>query len=502
MSLLDTFSLLFETDADDAAESVSGLSDELDRAGSSGEKAAAGIENSSDAAERGSESFSGLAKSVGGLIAAYLSFQAVSAAVFDQALATDEVGKFSETVGMAIEDVDAWSAAVERSGGSSASFRGSVESLNSAMADIALGGGGDIAETLGRLGISALDATGRIKEVNNILPELADSFQNLSKRESVAFGQKLGLDQGTILLLQQGRDAVEQMVEQQRQLGGRTKEGYEASAAFNDEMKDTRRMFVGIADAANQRILPMLTAMLDGFQDVVYWAQDHKDVLTGFFIAVGGVIATVYLPAIVSAAAATLVAAAPFIAIGAAVVAAGAAFGILYEDVKAYLGGQQSFIGDLAEEYEWFADVLEFFGNVATGVTDTVADQFRMMGKIVKGILEFLMNPIDTATKALDSLIDKIPDSVIDFFGGGDDPGMQQQTSTALAVAGAANANPMLSGMGMQGGRTNYVTQTNRFDTRVDARGMSREDAAQAFSEQRAREIAQAKGNLDDGVDY
>ena len=55
-----------------------------------------------------------------------------------------------------------------------------------------------------------------------------------------------------------------------------------------------------------------------------------------------------------SAGAATLVAISPFLLIGAAIAAVGVAFALLYEDVVAYLGGQESYIGDLAEKYEWF----------------------------------------------------------------------------------------------------------------------------------------------------
>lgn len=457
MSLLDTFSLIFETDAGEAADDVGRLSDELDGAGDAGGVAAAGVDESSKAAQRGSESFDGMAKTVGGLVAAYLTFGAVSAAVFGQALATDQVGKFSETVGMSIETVDAWGAAVELNGGSADSFRGSVKSLNSAMSDIALGGGGDIAEVLGRLGVSALDSSGRIKSVTDLLPQLADSFQNLSNRESVAFGEKLGLDQGTILLLQQGRGAVEAVVEQQRQLGGRTKEGYEASAKFNNELSNTSRMFTGISDSANQTILPVLTKVLEMFQDIVAWAREHKIFVQGFFIGIAGIITAVYLPAILAAAAATLIAAAPFLLIAALAVAAGIAFGLLYEDVKAYLGGQESFIGDLAEKYEWFGKLLngvisgakflfrefsefagEMFENLGNGlsflgdifgtifgwigdllggfgvdsgdVVDGVIAAFKLLGEIISSVLGFIASPIETTKKLIEDLVGSIPD--------------------------------------------------------------------------------------------
>jgi hypothetical protein len=481
LSLLDTFSLLFETDAGEAADDVGRLSDELDGAGDAGGAAAAGVDESSQAAQRGAESFNSMAKTVGGLVAAYLSFGAVSAAVFGQALATDQVGKFSETVGLSIETVDAWGAAVALNGGSADSFRGSIQSLNSAMSDIALGGGGDIAEVLGRLGVSALDSSGRIKSVTDLLPQLADSFQNLSNRESVAFGEKLGLDQGTILLLQQGRGAVEAIVEQQRQLGGRTKEGYEASAKFNDTLNDTKRVFVGMSDTANQALLPVLTKILEGFQTITIWAREHEDVVKGFFIGVAGAIAAFYLPTIFAAAAATLVAAAPFLLIAATVAAVGIAFGLLYEDVKAYIGGQESFVGSLGDKYEWFGKLLdaviagakflfrelsefaqEMFGNLGNGLeivggifeaifsgignlfgvfgldagtaTENVISAFRVLGKIIGEVLGFIASPIETTKELFDSLFTWIGGLLEDF--GIDSAAVTKEVAAAFQVLG------------------------------------------------------------------
>lgn len=615
MSLLDTFALLFETDADEAADSIGNLSDSLDEAGQAGGAAAAGVNKAAASAGQGTSSFLDMAKSAVGLVAAFVSVGAVGSAFMNQALETDRLGKFTEALGLNIAEVDAWGAAVALNGGSADSFRGSVESLNNAMGDIALGGGGDIAQTLGRLGVSALDATGRIKQVTELLPELADAFQNLSKRESVAFGQKLGLDQGTILLLQQGRAAVSGLVEQQRQLGGRTEEGYKASAAFNDEMSNTGRIFTGITDTASQTILPFFTKMLKGFQGIVAWVREHSEVVGGFFVAVAGVLTAVYLPAMYRAAAATIAATWPFLAIGAAVVAFGALIGLLYEDVKAYIGGQSSFVGDLAKKYEWFGKLLdgviggvrflikefsefgvkmfdnignaiEFYGqlvsmvfgasgekvegfsNIASAAVDIIiaafkllgsvisgtldfiaspidstasalnflaekmsglfdaaadstkgiSDAFKAMGDIIASVLQFILSPIDAMSDALASLGDMLPNltgiadmvtsgwsNIAGMFGGEDSESgivqLQKQSEAALSVSTEANSNPVLAG-GSVSNRVSYVSQSNQFSTKVDARGMSKEDATATFSEQRTRELAQAKGFLDDGVAY
>lgn len=546
-SLLDTFALLFETDAGDAADEVDRLGDSLDGAGAAGDDAARGVKASDKAAADSTATMGGLTKALGGVIAGYLSWQAISAAVFSQAVQTDTLGKFTDAMGLSVAEVDAWGEAVVRSGGSADGFRGSVQSLNEKLGDLALTGGGPAVEVFGRLGISALDSAGRIRKVTDLLPEIADSFQRLTKQESFSFGQRLGLDQGTILLLQQGRNSVEALVEQQRQLGGRTKEGYEASALFNDTLANTQRIFVGMSDSANQKILPVLVSILEGIQAVTLWAQDHQDVVTGFFVAASAIITGVYLPAITAAAAATLVAAAPFVLIGAAIAAVSAAIAILYEDVRAYLGGQESYIGNLANKYEWFGKLInavisgvkfvfseladfsgemfdnmsiaanligevfkivfgqmgidmESFSAVASTVVDAIIAMFQMMGDAIASTLDFIASPLETTKGVIDSIGSKISG----WFGDDDIvQRLEQQSNVALMVSQQANGNPLVASPGYVGNNSNtYINQSNRFSTKVDARGMDREQATQVFGQTMQEQIMAAKGGIDDGVAY
>ena len=210
------------------------------------------------------------------------------AGLTSQAISTDEIGKFSETLGLNIEEVGAWGEAVKRSGGDAAGFRSTLASLNDQLTDINLTGGGEASEIFARLGINARDASGQIKDAFSILPELADSFKNLSKAESVGFGQKLGLDQGTILLLQQGRVAVEDLVNRQKQLGVATQEDYLAAAKFNDAWLDTQQIFSNLATSSGTTILPLLNKVLGGVENLVVWMKKNDVLVKGFLLELQG----------------------------------------------------------------------------------------------------------------------------------------------------------------------------------------------------------------------
>lgn len=562
MSLLSTFGIMFETDAEKAKREVDGVNKSLGETETTANEAAGSMDNLGDSVDESAISFFGLSDSLVTTAAGLVAVTGLFAGLTSQAINTDEIGKFSETLGLSIEDVDAWGEAVKRSGGDAASFRGSLQGLNGQLTDISLTGGGEAAEVFARLGVNAVDARGKIKGAFDILPELADSFQNLSKAEAVGFGQKLGLDQGTILLLQQGRVAVEDLVKRQKELGVATQEDYLAAAQFNDAWADTQQVFSNLFTSAGTTVLPMLTTMLKGLENIVGWVKQNQSLVTGFFIGVAGAVVITYLPAISAAATATWALISPFLAIIATVAAVGVAFAILYEDVSAYLGGQESFIGDLAEKYEWFGKIVdavidgvkfalktfsefagemfdnvklaaEFLGPILTkifggvsdafgslgvdmgSVVDIIINAFSLLGDMIARTLGFIASPIETTKEAINDIKNLLPgigDELEDafsgaksFFGFGDDE-IQAGMSKVLEVNAAISNNPL-------NGQTSAsivnsqqsVSRTNNINvgaTTVNTQATDANEVANRVSGNFNDQMKMAVGQLTDAEDY
>lgn len=470
MSLLSTFAILFETDAKKATDDVEGLSDALDDVEKGAEGATDGVEDTTKAYNDNSASAGALTKSMVGMIAAFVTFEAIASKVFDTASGIDTIGKLSQTIGLNIVMLDAWGEAAARNGGSAEALRGTVESLQSSLQDISITGGGEIINTLAMIGVQATKANGEIKDAFEVLPEIADAFSKMSTEQSFAFGKRLGLDQGTILTLQQSRYEVDKLVERQKALGGVTKEGYEAAAIFNDQWDDTKRAFNSLWLSANSTILPALSSILKGLESMVTWVKNNSELVEGFFIGVGGVITAVYLPAITAAAAATLVAIAPFVAIGAAIVAVGVAVAVLYEDIVSWVDGSNSAIGEIVGSFEDMKTKV-------TGIFDDIIQKW-------KDVSGFFTDGVDATVR---------------FFGG------------AGAYAGAlANeaANSLISSYSStnlnHGGSTvNQRTQTNNVTVggaTVDARGMSGNQAKNLINAGMKESVEMALGQLEDGV--
>ncbi len=430
MSLLTTFGILFETDAEKAKREVDEVDKSLSNAESTANDAADSFDELGDVVDESADSFFGLSEGLVTAAAGLLVVTGLFAGLTSQALATDEIGKFSNAIGVNVEDVGAWGEAVKRAGGDVNSFMGSLGSLTDQLTDISLTGGGEASEIFARLGVDAVGAGGKIKSAFEILPELADSFQKLSKTESFAFGKKLGLDQGTILLLQQGRVAVEELVLRQKQLGVATKEDAAAAAEFNDALADSQQTFANLFTSAGTTILPLLTTMMKGFDALAGWIKGNSTLVTGFFIGVAGILAAKYIPAMFKAAIANkvfLLSMGKLLLIGGGLVALAAGFALLYEDVVAFLNGQESFIGDLAKKYQWFGDIVK-------GVLGGIKKSFEVLSELFDDI----MNSIPDIANAFSNALDDTKS----FFGFGDDE-ISANLEKALSVTNSIDNNPL-----------------------------------------------------------
>lgn len=388
-NVLETFYFLFRSDAE-ALDA--GLSESERRA-----RETEGAVSRTDAAAGSlGESFKAVAMQAMGVLAAFASVGAIIEGVKAATEFNDKLGETAEALEVNIEDLSAWGDAAQMSGGSAEAFQGTLKSLTAAMAAVDTTGKSRLKPFFDELGISMLDTAGKARPVMELLPELAKSFEGMSKAQSFGIGQKLGLDQGTIMLLQRGRVGLDELIKRQKELGVTTEEDARIAGDFNDALDDTAHAFRGVFTGIASAILPALTALNQALQTVAVWIRQNDKLVTGFFMAVAGIVTAYYLPAMYRAAVATTLATLPFIAIGLAVVAAAAAFALLYDDVMTFLEGGESLTGDLIK---WFYGL-----NIVKGSVSGLTTAFEVMGDAINAIIEAFQWLISKGSQVADIL--------------------------------------------------------------------------------------------------
>lgn len=522
MSLLDRFAILFETDSGDATSDVDALNKKLKDTEQNANNAVDGMDDASESANEMGLNFSEAAKSATALIATFVAFDSIKSAITETALMTDMLGKLTTTMGFSIQQMDAWGAAAERNGGSAAAFQSSVIGIQDQLSEIQFGGGQQVIQTLAMMGVSAFNSNGQLKDTFSLLESVAGVFEGMSARQSASFGRRLGLDQGTILLLQQGRVGVQQLVEQQERLGSATEDAYLAAADFNDAQDNLNRSFDSIWQTINARILPVFTSFLNGITDIITWMRENEDFTVGFFIAIGTAITAVALPAIASLIGSISAIAAPFALPVAAIAGLAAGFALLFEDVKAYIEGNSSLIGDLAAKYEWFGAIV-----------DGLIEGFKMFWDDLNALFDwtvlFAQNPVEAINIAVTKFKQEFTDlwnwikqlfdfsflsekftgafdSVKGFFGFGDSEDVSRitaNTERAMQISNIYGANPLNAYTpNIYGGNTVHNQNSFSFSNQITARGVTPEQVRGELSDEFGRQLAAASNMLDDGVSY
>lgn len=372
MNILETFLILFESNAEDVqkgADSAEKSTDDLNKK----------LVSTKGVSEIVGSSFVEMATIAAGAITSVLSLAALTSAVFEAADYADKVGEFSDKLGLNVEEVSAWGDALQVNGGSAEGFRATLETLSVAFTELEVKGKSRVQPFFKELGIDMLDARGKARSVMDVLPELATAFEGLTKQQSAALGQKLGLDQGTIMLLQRGRREVEDQVRIQKELGVVTAEQAEIAGKFNDESDNTAKIFRSIFGIVSTSVLPIFTRLLQSLQTGGKFIQQHSNFVVGLMIALGVAVMTYAVPPFLTLAASVIAAFSPFILIGVAVAAAAAAFALLYDDVMAFIDGNDSLIGQILTEYPIIGSIISGLSDILRGFWDVISWVFNSM---------------------------------------------------------------------------------------------------------------------------
>lgn len=433
MSILETFYILFKSDASEVKKGA----DEAEKSTKHLQDSLKGVNDTSD---KLGKSFLNMATSFSKLVGTIVSVTSIVAGVRSATEYTAELGKVSRALNVNVSDLDAWGNAVQRSGGTATGFENSLRSLSK------------------RFGITGDQAL-------KLMGSFSDSLSKLSQVQALNYGKNvLGLDEATILLLQKGRREVDEVIKRQKELGVVNQRDAEQVKKFQEAVYDA-----GVATRSFFREL--FSPAIPYFTKFINYFIEHKDLVVGGLIAIG---------------AAAAVLAAPFIAANAVVIviAAGitaliALFALIYDDIQAFMKGNNSLIGTLLERWP-------IVGKVFSAV-------FEQM----KSAIYALMHPLETLQNALN----KVWGRIRGIFGHNKELTVNiNQGQGQMAAAGGSsiqsfNTNTLRS----VGGRNNTV---NTGPITINTNATDAQGVAGSFTGEVNKQIAQVNSHVDDGVAY
>lgn len=407
------------------------------------------------------DSFADLGKTIASGLAALFSVHAVVqniSSAYQEALSFQQS---SQALNVNIETLEAWGKVVEKQGGTAKGFESSIQSL---------------AKTLNI----------RNQDAIAMLPMLADSFHNVGKDKSMRFGQSIGLDQATIMTLQAGRREVELAIMRQKELGVVTQRDGQIAQEFKNKWVDMSQAFSTMWVRVGSTILPILTAIVDKFTGFYSYLAKHSDLIIGIFTAIAipvGVLVAEFLALN-----------AELLIIPALIGLSIAAFALVFEDLRAFLKGNKSLIGDMLEGWPKVAQAirnvfqsamhpLQAFKALVDSIFSGLDKQLAAMSNSFSGFRKFITreksNDNDPENPEIQNVIAAAQRQITDT----QNLPIMAQTSNSIFNGGGAKSLSVTTG-----------------DITINTQATDAEGISGSFTQGLIDHFRQATGTFDDGV--
>lgn len=251
-------------------------------------------------------------------------------AIIQRFIDAADLGKLSTQLRVGVVDLQAWQGAAVAAGGSAAGLVESAKALQ--------------------------QSTGSRLPITTQLLHMSDQLRGLSEIRAMEFGKKMGLDEGTIKLLRQGRQAVVDMVNQQRELVAFSKQDVEAAQSVKKSYEALKSVFFMVGNVAMKFLLPPFRWVAEKMREaggiiptvtaklttLSQWISMNGPQIQNVFMVIATVLTARMVPALWATARAAFTAMLPFLPFIALV----AGLALVFDDLVTYINGGESAFED------------------------------------------------------------------------------------------------------------------------------------------------------------
>lgn len=278
------------------------------------------------------QEFKNLTGSLGKFLAVIGGTVAVKAIISDFIETNAQLDRLSKNLGLSVSTISAWSNATEKLGGSAQGLQGTLDMLSRSQTQLMLTGESSLIPYFSALGISLADVHGKARPVTDLLLDLSDKLSHLDRTEANNLGRMMGLDQGTLNLLLQGRKELELEIRRQKEQNAVTAAQAAEASKLQKAIVGVKQSFAAFGRTLLMDAAPIIEKVLGTLQNFADWAQRNKETIGDF------------LKVITAGMAALALASLPIDLTAAAVVALAAAVVLLYQDYQTWKRGGDSLI--------------------------------------------------------------------------------------------------------------------------------------------------------------
>jgi hypothetical protein len=196
-------------------------------------------------------------------------------------------GRLAKTLDVDVTELEALEGAAKSVGGTAEGMDASLKGLNSRLEMIAIHGPRSkmALQVFAGMGISEVALKG--KDAAGVMGLLAEKMEHMSGAKAMALGERLGLDEGTVRLLQKGKAGVESLTAEIRKHVA-TKEQIEQADKFEKSMKAMNASLAATGRDLMAVLMPALLGVAGALAKVATWARDHSGTVKVALAAMAG----------------------------------------------------------------------------------------------------------------------------------------------------------------------------------------------------------------------
>ncbi|MEY0016944.1 hypothetical protein AB7W42_19180 [Providencia rettgeri] len=358
---------------------------------------------------KATHSLSGFLVKIAGMAGIGLTLGGITSFLHSTAEEINLLSQSADALNLPVEDVDAFGKVITSMGGDAQGARDSLMDMSESIGEALQDRSSSKAEVFKSLKISLNDMQGDSINAMEGLYRLSDAVQGLSKEEAVFRIKEVGITDNKIVeSILKGRKELEALTKKQKENGVVTKELALQAQKYKEVTGGLKTVFGSVMMSIMNAALPSLTKVLEWIQSTVKFCSENKDLIVGFFIAIGTAIAAYYIPPMLSAAAATLAATWPVLAIIAIIALLSAAFALVYDDIMNFIEGNDSMIGRLMDKYPALKAVIMALCDAYHYLNDALNDFIDWLVASVKGVIAW--------GDDFKAVFDSVSDDVVGIF--------------------------------------------------------------------------------------
>lgn len=439
---------------------------------------------------------------VTGVVARWFSVLAIGTGVLkmiDQVQKlNDELFFLEKNLGMSAQSVKAWQGAAGAMGGSAQGMTESIKSLNMGMNDFVVMGDTSLLPFMNALGVGMTDAQGKLRKTDDVMLDLADSFSKMDREQAFSIASKMGIDEGTFNTLVQGRKEMEKMLEYQNKMYRSSEEELKASRALAQNRALLGQHWESLKTMMANAIIPLFVKLSEVALGIFEYLQENQQAVQAVFKGIAFVVGALLIPILIKATLAALAFIAPFAPFILVVGALGAAFGLLYDDYKAWAEGGKSLFdwgvfsglidgaklstnnlrsafqnlaaevkGNLFPTLAGYGEILEKLKNGDfTGATSKAWEMIKNLGDIT---LQFVADAVGEKKEDIGGFVGK---SIYKLMNGGKTYDEVNGSSVApptasTPISGSSNGSNIAKLLGINGTERQYLLESGQKETRT-----------------------------------